>query len=357
MECQQTQPFVSAIHDGQAIPRAAAEHIRACAVCSQRLKDYGEIGAQLRLMASLASESEPKPLSVSPPARAWRARWKHILTGRVLMPRFALGLGVLVILALSAKLGVIWAGRGESFQFQVTSPGSSGSLGGELEVGADGDVQLGGLAPSGFWVAKFKLLGVEKGVVRLDVQNHNFEAEPKTAEVRQAMATAAHHVYEYVPGQTLEIPVEDGDTLTLVGKLAEKQPEINTPKLASNDIEINRPVLFRDGKLVADAGGMIATASTPSHAEESAVAILIPKEGRYFFMLNPMEGAVQGEAYFGQLRFQLAGKDYLLASATAITGGEQPRRIWIYHDQWTSENLSHVTVAAGPASGLMEKQE
>jgi len=225
MECSEIRPFISAVHDGEIVPKAAADHIGTCETCSQRLRDYAEIGANLRLQASLASESDPKPLWASPPARSRRAHWKHLLTGRVLMPRFALGLGLLVILALSSGLGVIWAGHGEQFQFQINSPGNSGSMGGSFDVGDVGTVQLGAPASHGFWVAKFKLLGVENGVVRLDVQNHNFESEPKTTQLRQAFASAAHHVYEYVPGQTLDIPVEGGDTLTLVGTLLEKQPE------------------------------------------------------------------------------------------------------------------------------------
>jgi hypothetical protein len=352
MECSEIRPFISAVHDGEIVPKAAADHIGTCETCSQRLRDYAEIGANLRLQASLASESDPKPLWASPPARSRRAHWKHLLTGRVLMPRFALGLGLLVILALSSGLGVIWAGHGEQFQFQINSPGNSGSMGGSFDVGDVGTVQLGAPASHGFWVAKFKLLGVENGVVRLDVQNHNFESEPKTTQLRQAFASAAHHVYEYVPGQTLDIPVEGGDTLTLVGTLLEKQPETNGPKLVSDEVRINRPVLFREGKLVAEV-----TAGASSHAENSAVAILIPKEGRYFLMLNPTEGAVPGETYFGQVRFQLAGKNYLLASATAITGGSQPRKIWVYHDQFIPEDISIPTVAAGDVSTLLRKPE
>jgi hypothetical protein len=120
----------------------------------------------------------------------------------------------------------------------------------------------------------------------------------------------------------------------------------------SDEVRINRPVLFRDGKLVAEV-----TASASSHAENSAVAILIPKEGRYFLMLNPTEGAVPGETYFGQVRFQLEGKNYLLASATAITGGSQPRKIWVYHDQFIPEDISIPTVAAGDVSTLLRKPE
>lgn len=353
MECQEVTRFVSAVHDGETVPTAVAEHIHTCASCSQRLRDYAEIGAELRLMASLASKSDPKPLWVSPPARSWRARWRHLLSGRVLMPRFALGLGILMIFALSTGLGVIWAGHGEQFQFQINSPGDLGSLGGGLNVGEDGTVQLGALASHGFWVAKFRLLGVENGVVRLDVQDHNFESEPKAAEERQAFAVAAHHVYEYVPGQTLEIPVEGGDTLTLMGKLVEKQAEKNVPKLAADAIQLSQPVLFGEGKLLADFNGD----SVGDDGENAGVGIIIPKEGRYFLMLDPIENAIPATAYFGQVRFQLDGKNYLLSSAKAVTGGGQPRQIWVYHDELIPEDISHPTVGAGDIHDLIKKPE
>ena len=352
MECHEALPFVSTLHDGEIVPRTAAEHIGTCGACSQCLKDYAEIGAELRLMASLASEPDSKPLWASPPARSWHALWKRFLTRPVRLPRFALGLGALVILTLSTGLGVIWAGRGESFQFQVASTGGSDTLSGGLDVGSEGTVQLGGRASHGFWAAKFKLLSVENGVARLDVRNRSFETDPKAAEARQALDAAADHVYEYYPGQTLTIPLEDGDLLTLTGKLTEKQPEINAPTLATNQIQINRPVLFRDGKLVAET-----EEGSSAGGNDPAVALLIPNEGRYFLMLKAREGAVPGEAYFGQARFQLEGKNYLLASAWAITGGEQPRQIWIYHDQATPADLSHPAVAAGNAARLIEKPE
>jgi hypothetical protein len=41
---------------------------------------------------------------------------------------------------------------------------------------------------------------------------------------------------------------------------------------------------------------------------------------------------VAAEAEYGQAGFKLEGHDYVLFSATPITGGQQPRGIWVYHD-------------------------
>jgi hypothetical protein len=49
-------------------------------------------------------------------------------------------------------------------------------------------------------------------------------------------------------------------------------------------------------------------------------------------MLHPIEGAVEGQAEFGRAHFKLDGHNYLLFSATPITGGDQPRAIWVYRN-------------------------
>ena len=45
------------------------------------------------------------------------------------------------------------------------------------------------------------------------------------------------------------------------------------------------------------------------------------------------EGAVAGSADFGQVRFELDGEKYLLGCATPVTGGPQPRQVWVYVDR------------------------
>jgi len=71
MECEGAKPFVSALHDGEAAPAEAVEHIKACRACRQRLRDYAEIAAELRLLASEAEESAAEPaLRLSPRVRS-----------------------------------------------------------------------------------------------------------------------------------------------------------------------------------------------------------------------------------------------------------------------------------------------
>ncbi len=64
MTCEEAAEFVSALCDYETIPQAAAGHIGACASCQARLKEYIEIGVELRRVASLESLEEARP-------RAW----------------------------------------------------------------------------------------------------------------------------------------------------------------------------------------------------------------------------------------------------------------------------------------------
>ena len=64
MICIEAAEFVSALCDGEIIPPAAAEHIGACTACQALLRDYLDLGAELRRTASL-EQSAPVP------ARAW----------------------------------------------------------------------------------------------------------------------------------------------------------------------------------------------------------------------------------------------------------------------------------------------
>lgn len=63
-----------------------------------------------------------------------------------------------------------------------------------------------------------------------------------------------------------------------------------------------------------------------------------------------MEGAVKGVAEYAQARFTMDGEDYTLYSATPITGGPQPVRIWVLRLPRCGPNdlsLSHNAFYAG----------
>ncbi len=67
MTCNEAAEFVSALCDGETIPRNAAEHVGACQACQAQLKEYLAIGAELRRVASMETPEAATP-------RVWEKR-------------------------------------------------------------------------------------------------------------------------------------------------------------------------------------------------------------------------------------------------------------------------------------------
>jgi hypothetical protein len=353
MNCQEVEPFVSALHDGETVSRETAEHIRNCPACRARLEDYARMGVELRLLASNAAEEVPSRLPQLPPLRRG---WGRSLTARVLVPRFALGAGLFAILGLSVGLGWMHAqAAGLWFQFNVTSPDRKGSWGDQVQAGYRGKpavitrVHLSG-EPKEQLAAMINVDEVQYGLVRLSIRARRFEVAPEagpearpiheSVEVRptfdemgrQMLASTTPHQYDYIPGQVLEIPVEGGGKLLLTGHVLERPAsfwgkEDYPLEPGTNQIVLAEPALVRDKELLIKGVG-----SASAEGEGSYVAIFVPNEGLLGFLLKPIEGAVEAEAEYGQARFKIEGHDYVLFSATPITGGQQPREIWVYRD-------------------------
>jgi len=345
MTCQEAPPFISILYDGESVPKEAAEHFASCPACKERLRDYAQMGAELRLLAS--SEGAPEAMPALPPRGR---RWAHTFTARVLVPRFALGLGVLLVAVLSLSLGVMRAQVASLwFQFNVTSPDKLASWGNEVQAGYRGKPAFLMTGPQGKVGAIIEVDEVQYGHVRLSMRARRVEMGPAGQEahstpqsvegtpesdqmVRRMLADSPPQQYEFIPGQVLEIPVEGGGKLQLTGRVLERHAHFWVkedypiePK--PDQIVLTEPALVRDQGLLVKGLG-----SAEAGGDDPYVAVFVPKEGLFGFLLKPMDGAVQAEAEYGQARFRMDGHDYVLFSATPITGGQQPREIWVYRD-------------------------
>ena len=145
-------------------------------------------------------------------------------------------------------------------------------------------------------------------------------------------ANATPRKFDYVLGQTLEIPVEDGGQILLKGEVFRLRPSFSaesypvTPK--PDEIVLSKAALVRGSEFLGEVQG-----SGSAQATNSAFGICVPPLGAFVFALKPFEGAVKGVVEFGQARFKMDGYEYTLFSATPITGGQQPREIWVYRSQ------------------------
>ncbi len=80
MICTEAAEFVSALCDGEIIPPTAAEHIGTCPACQARLRDYLNLGVELRRTASLEQFDHPRRFESTPLTtfgRAHKTRSRH----------------------------------------------------------------------------------------------------------------------------------------------------------------------------------------------------------------------------------------------------------------------------------------
>ncbi len=329
MEHNEALPLVSEMFDARNVSPEAARHIQSCPICRERLRDYDEMKIELRLAASAADSESPEP-QLTLPNRTRLSRWTQGWRTGVSIPKPAFALGIVLIVALSVGLGYVRAqGSRQIFHFEVDSPQAEGRWGAELQAG--GKAIYGMPAPRGNVRVMFQLLGIRDGVAHLSVHARLFNGNPSLTELR-ALGNVPAREYQYTPGEILEIPINDWGTLSLKGELldhAEKFPWYNSSVEPSpNQIVLNAPVLLKDKGLVfQDAGSRSATGPNPS------VSFYVPGQGRFIIRLQSFEGAVRASADFSQVSFDLDGDEYLLACATSVTGGPQPRQIWIYLDR------------------------
>src|SRR5215471_469556 len=123
MNCEQAAEFVSALFDGEQIPREAAEHIGSCLSCRSHLQEYALVGAELRRAASISfvkTIPEGRWTTSRPNATSWLTKWRENMR----IPRFAFALMLAAILALSGGLALVRArdGRSESVVLTMKVP-------------------------------------------------------------------------------------------------------------------------------------------------------------------------------------------------------------------------------------------
>lgn len=344
MKCQEAQVFVSSLYDREPVPEEAAAHIGSCAMCRDRLRKYAEMGAELRLLASAEATTVPS-LPVCLPPR--RRQWTHGLTVRVLVPRFAIGLALIAILGLSVGLGLVRGQRsGPWFQYEVSGPEWQGTGGSVLQSGESGSGEFSSSADLRMTFYEVKVLDVRNDSARIEIRARRFNTESDAharrlivepdghratvtsrRDINRILASATPQRFDYTPGKKLQIPVDGGGTLVLTGKVYRLRPSFWAYPVnpEPNEIVLTNPAMVRGQEFLGNIGGSASAAGG-----NSAIGACVPPVGAFVFALKPFPGAIRGVAEFGQARFTMDGQDYTLFSATPITGGQQPRDIWVY---------------------------
>lgn len=343
MTCDETAEFVSALCDGEAIPRTAAEHVSTCAACQARLREYTEMGAELRLVASLAIKKEVAPRVWNSPrntiAMWWQKGWE---TMRI--PRFAFAVLIATIVGLGSTFAVVQVrahSNGTVVLLKIASP--------------DGGVNNCALNTQDKMWARCSLLGqmngktVSYGIdligrkddgVELGVRTKMYGPSSGTYDMGGLQKEPQKQVY-FEPGQTMKLDVPGAGAFTVTGEWLDHMPlflgvSTQDVQVGPEELRLISPVLISGKQVLGDFPGGSGIVDKAG----SGVEIYMPGEGRFIFSLSPMRGAVQAHVELNRISFEDGGRSYVFVTGSPVSRDEH---IWVVHeaklkpDDWENE--------------------
>lgn len=336
MTCEQAAEHLSALYDRETVPSVVAKHAIDCSFCRDRLQDYAEQGLAMRLHA--ASMNVEQPALFQKPERVPRASLWDFLRTNVNVPRFAMALLVTALLAASARIVVVRAQPQTPalwFQFQLEPPptGSARYLPPQHveRAGYDDGMEFWQLTGN-IIAAHVALLEVSEKKVEVAIQARRIgEQEAPKFNAKKELNDLASHHFTYVPGQTLDIPVEGGGDLQLVGHVSDHQPRFAWGLPAEpgpEQLVVTSPILITGTTVLFNMQGANGLADTP----KQGVVMFGEGFGLLTVALHPFPGAISAKASWGHLEFKFQGKDYLLLCGSQISGGPQPQDLWVSVD-------------------------
>jgi hypothetical protein len=336
MKCEEAAEFISALYDGERIPRDAAEHIGGCRSCRARLTEYAEVGAELRRVASVHAAQELKPVSW-PIKEKLRSKWWKKGWGTMRIPRIAFASMLVLIVALGSGFAMLKARaltQGKALVLTIKYPQNSSMRCG-LSI-SDAKVSRGDTVPScGFFTnanggvagVSFRILSTDGESFQLGVRSN---VAPTSESVSKELESLPDAPYRFEPGQKLEISVDGVGVVMVTGEVLAHMPSILTSNSDNagldpeeGELRVISPVLLRGKELIFDMEGASAT-----YRADACVFFYAPADGRYVLSLSPFKGAVEGNIKQSRIHFEMNGESYVLLTGAPIARNDH---IWILH--------------------------
>ncbi len=339
MMCDEAKAFVSALCDGEIIPRAAAEHIGTCAQCQTLLREYAAMGAELRRVANLEPEHEVKPLVWTKRqgklSILWRKGW-----GMMRIPRLAFAFLVGAIIVLGSSLAMvkvrarsegsvllITVTRSDGHRFQCALDSKKMPKDGCAEVSATFDYEIRFLAHNGNLVT----LGVRSVAV------------PKGTPID--MRNAPQIPYTFDVGEKTEIDLEGFGSAQVESEWLDHVPAVVSEHHdldpEPNELRVFSPLLLKGKQVVGDMQGGSVYAKS-----DEAADIYFPGSGKFLLSLSPMKGAVQAKVEFNRISSQWNGQEYVILAGAPVARSNQ--QVWVlYEPSYKSDDLEHGFIGAG----------
>ncbi|HET6843368.1 MAG TPA: hypothetical protein VFK06_17070 [Candidatus Angelobacter sp.] len=334
--CLQAAEFISALCDGESIPREVARHIGQCDVCQLLLQDYIQMGVELKRLASAEAPARVKPVSWTNERRSKFNLWK-IWRESMRIPRVAFALMVVVIAVLSFRIASVHAtGARQWLLMHVWD--ENGKEQAKLITGFAPDEKSPNptimiAVPRGTLGLNIVLLGESEGAANLGIRALYFPPDADKSKQREQLRSAPMKEITCVPGQKTPLVVEGYGSIEIGAEVLEKLPEGADPNKRTlfppqGSLNVSGPlVLLNEDKVVSKAvagAGQIAAA-------DGYFALRAPGNGRYVFAARPFDGAVEGQLNFNQIQFKLDGQSYLLLAGSPVAHDSQ-QQMWVRHD-------------------------
>lgn len=255
------------------------------------------------------------------------------------VPRFAAAICVLAIVLLAggwmrtrAQNTAQWFQYRFSFALKGASNASAGGVVRACAQGCEQPVTLSGTERIAAIIGVRK---IEDAKVYLTVRVKRFASLPDMKHLAHEMSDVPTVQYTYKPGQSLQIPVVGGGEVEMDGVIVASQRGVPgwygfPSQPGENQIVVRQGVLIRDRQVIAEMPGSGSATSTSGDSDAGFYAYA-PGQGLFVVGLKPFDGAIMGSVDYGQIRFTENGVKYLLLSGSQLTGGSQPRNIWVLH--------------------------
>jgi hypothetical protein len=359
--CKEAAEFVSALFDGEIIPPDAARHIGACEACKLLLRDYAEMGAELRRVASIETAQPAPSLQVEPKARHPHTLWQK---GRETMkiPKFAFALLILIVIALASSLTVIGVGAhssGNVLVLNVELSGRDHPFTGVFDTTRSGPQPwtVIGRMNQKFAGFQFELLARSGDRVQLGFRS---KANPLSADGHNRMGGAdvrsqPQSQYWFEPGKTLTIDMQDVGTFAVTGEWMDHTPVFyHNPALMGETMDPNAeelrlvsPLLLRNKEVIADMSDT-AKATAPG----DAIFVFSPPLGRYLISLEPMKGAVEANVHLNRITFEMNGQEEAFVAGAPVT---RAHTVWVLYEpdfKPPSPDMRGYVVGSGKLSAI-----
>lgn len=338
MDCNNVGSMISELYDGEPVSPEAVGHIVKCGSCRERLRDYAAVSAEMRLLAAQEREEMKMPTMMRE-AMPKKNSFLFALRKTMRVPRFAAAACALVIVLLAgawahtrAQNTPLWFAYQLSFQLEDGTPASTTYIMHPCGLGCEVTLTV---SQAAHLVEMIDVQKIDGGKVYLTLRLKRFATLPDRKHLAEHMSDVPASAYVYVPGTTVSVPVAGGGKVEMKGLIATTEEgylELNRypAKPAQDQMVVLKGVLIRDGQVIADMSdaGTIGGDATGVNA---GFYEYVPGHGLFAAGLKSFDGAIPGIADYGQIRFDENGVKYMFLTSSQITGGDQPRTIWVLH--------------------------